>query len=1455
MENSAFTNNGTSSTSNAKLYGKSLTLEAGSQLTNKGVADFRYSGEGYDKAGSVVVDASSVQTGVGSAWAEFYGSDLTVRNQAEDSDISFENQAKAVFSGDAQVNNSVVVTGTKNYRDSSKATFSAASLSMDNGKFVNGSEAVFATTLEGEEPVYGNVTAFNGSEIANGLNFELRSEDEAAHIADSRALNLNAVMKGAALTLGKHTEGEADNSRFINVGTAQFTGDVLATDGSHISNVILAGSRNANPSLSGLGLTLDHASDLTNNGSAAFDGSVLIDNQSFVENKSLSGTTDPVAHLTGHDLTLNEGSYLTNNGSAVFAANEAGVGTGLISAAAGSYVENTTTVKAGSSGDQRAVLKGSGLTLTENSYLNNSGVSDFVREDGTGGVITADDHSYINNHSLSANLQAQLTGSKITLSDHSFLNNTGSAIFSGEAADAGNITAEKNSYITNTTEFAAKPAELTGAKLTLSDGSYLKNTGGKVTLSKDIEATDSCVENLSEASLGLAQLTASAMGIHGSEAANTHFTNTGSAIFGTTETVTGEDGSESEVFSRGKITASFTDFLNGAVKGEDGEITKTAGISGIVLKSGDIELNTGSFGNYASVDAENIDLTNANLHNDTDASVVFTDRFTVLADGKSVNRGSIAGNDLFELTALNPDGERAVLENDGSGSVAGASINVKRFVAGDNSKVDSTKTTIVANESTTVGGDFALKAGSSLDTGKLTAAANLAENADNYLFDLQDSDVWAKSARLDSDLSIDKTSVFTVGIRKPADNPARSIARAAGTDSGEEDSAVFTGKITNKGKIVTYVDVEQTGSVNSDGALAGGIEILGGDVNYTARDVINTAYIRGENVTFNQLDNAHVTIAGADSADGWNWLNNSTVNISEGNMNANELGTNGKLGDNVYNVAYAPTSARRPNPDMIDPIAGTDGRYVSWGILDKDWKENSHQVVLYANSVSREECTVVNVYSGGVFSVGHIQLDTENHDSAFINLKGGALETTLGQIFAGERYQDVIGVDEPHPKDPSSLVEEYTKLKDGVISSISTDAAPADSSFFVFTDNNVLVSTAVSVVQLLQDAGYNASVAFSGTNYASFNIDQANTLQSAVKSTGDPLNYRVIFTDTVLDNTTVADGAANRTMIVGTKNTEPVEGANILEAGNFGLGFKAVSNADTVHIQKGILYGADGEVRESGNQFVLIGSKATNIVSDYVFGKSHEEGGPLDSELFNDQTKLLIDAADGGLVTVGQESILSLGSPYAMGEDDRSLGWINKVEMSDKAQIWVRKGEFALWDLSGTGQNNIAITDDAILHTDWIKGAADVLNSNILYVEKSSGTVFNGSVDNRGVFDTRGETVLGEDGERVTHENTFTFSGALADEDGVARYNLWNQADSSSIHDKLVLEDGAKVLNDGSFEGKSLIVNDGTSVANNGTSSWNATVIDGTYTNKGSLALGEETHAVVLTVCWITIRT
>lgn len=193
-----------------------------------------------------------------------------------------------------------------------------------------------------------------------------------------------------------------------------------------------------------------------------------------------------------------------------------------------------------------------------------------------------------------------------------------------------------------------------------------------------------------------------------------------------------------------------------------------------------------------------------------------------------------------------------------------------------------------------------------------------------------------------------------------------------------------------------------------------------------------------------------------------------------------------------------------------------------------------------------------------------------------------------------------------------------------------------------------------------------------------------------------------------------------------------------------------MSNADDITIQE-------------GNEFVLVGFNGKETIDGYEFGKSHEPTGPLDSELFNEKTKLLTDASDaygntfdsegrpvGGSILVKDGSTLSLGTQFNTSNDSRTLGWVDAVDLSNDSNVVVRGGEFALWALNTGAEagNKVIVKDTGILHTDQITGSADVINGGILYVENSTGKVFNGSVANKGVFDTRGETVLNEDGLR-----------------------------------------------------------------------------------------------------------
>lgn len=70
----------------------------------------------------------------------------------------------------------------------------------------------------------------------------------------------------------------------------------------------------------------------------------------------------------------------------------------------------------------------------------------------------------------------------------------------------------------------------------------------------------------------------------------------------------------------------------------------------------------------------------------------------------------------------------------------------------------------------------------------------------------------------------------------------------------------------------------------------------------------------------------------------------------------------------------------------------------------------TERLILIASSLDASSGAVVNVNTGGVFSVENLNLQGAEKHALILN--GGAVETTLNQIFVGEGEKAAVGIEQ-----------------------------------------------------------------------------------------------------------------------------------------------------------------------------------------------------------------------------------------------------------------------------------------------------------------------------------------------------------------------------------------------------------------------------------------------------------
>lgn len=581
---------------------------------------------------------------------------------------------------------------------------------------------------------------------------------------------------------------------------------------------------------------------------------------------------------------------------------------------------------------------------------------------------------------------------------------------------------------------------------------------------------------------------------------------------------------------------------------------------------------------------------------------------------------------------------------------------------------------------------------------------------------LQKGQLFAGQTDVDGTLQITEGSRLIIGRRE---------------DEGIPDSSSTFGEhatVTNSGTIDLQGNLTNGGVINSE---HGTISIASG------KEFINEgSSIKVENLTGNGVTYTHnkgvLTVTGE-------WLNSSTVNLNYGVIDTrgavpSESSIPG-LGNNLYNVS---------TPNGVIAASGQTGSYNHFE--SGDWKNG--KTVLIASSLDASSGAVVNVNTGGVFSVENLNLQGAAKHALILN--GGAVETTLNQIFVGEGEKAAVGIEQKDPSTPNGLIGGYGDLREGVREGVRVDD---QKSWFIFTDENLMATDASSAIAVLSKNNMTSQVGFTGIISGQFNVSDANRFQESVLEDGSTQrDHDVVFYSTVLANQTDEQPSQNSVLVV--SNSEASEangGKNYLRVSNIGFGFQAVSEAENLEIS-------------SGKKFVLVGSSHA--------GFSHNKGDLTDEQVFDTGHKLLTSSSNGGSIAVKENSELYFGTEFL---DGLTSGWVQKTNIESGSSLTVRKGDFASWDLVNNGQ--ITITEGALLHNRKMLSSGTILNQGTLYLEKDhdDGTsgqfalTGNASIINEGLLDaSEGQTEITLNGASslVSEKETIaSFSTLTVNED------------------------------------------------------------------------------------------
>ena len=416
------------------------------------------------------------------------------------------------------------------------------------------------------------------------------------------------------------------------------------------------------------------------------------------------------------------------------------------------------------------------------------------------------------------------------------------------------------------------------------------------------------------------------------------------------------------------------------------------------------------------------------------------------------------------------------------------------------------------------------------------------------------------------------------------------------------DTTIATGKtLTAKGLDLQKANV--VGTLSNQGA-AGKIANLNmtRGANLVSNDelVIDTISA-AEGVTYTQTG-ATASIKAKDGT----WFKNSQINLQGGLMDRTAEG----LGmGNTYQVKAQGAS----------PIPGGD-------LNDDAWKNGMS--ILKVGTLTRDN--TVELQAGGLLEVGKITLDQGSKVGKTLTLNGGAIETTLDQMFEGLKvealnYETVGGNGKIEVSGASVLgVSKVGELKQQI-----KDHTTLTGGDIIFKDS-INVDQVTKVSQAInQVSGGDVTIHYTGKTDKVFTVDVANSLITA----NDPT--KIVFDTSTLYARDPATGTTGKTLYVGGQDSDGVKL-------NGTIGFSNVVETEKVVIQDGKGLALVGKADQ--NHSSLVGNNGSVDVkgakSELVLGTTYRENltGKLNAVTLTEGGKLLAKGGDYQVATITANS-------------------------------------------------------------------------------------------------------------------------------------------------------------------------------------------------------------------------
>lgn len=592
----------------------------------------------------------------------------------------------------------------------------------------------------------------------------------------------------------------------------------------------------------------------------------------------------------------------------------------------------------------------------------------------------------------------------------------------------------------------------------------------------------------------------------------------------------------------------------------------------------------------------------------------------------------------------------------------------------------------------------------------------------------------------------DATAVFNTAVLKGAGDFAGTVTGNGAVTFDAGSTYTGTGSIDAKADLNVNGNVTLTGNVTAAGATnvaanqtlqanaltLKGVNIAGNLVNGGTSTVEDLNMSEGakltttgaltvakgtavDKVTYEQSGDGSITFS-----DG-KWFSNSTINVFGGSL---ARGADGLGEGNTYVIKR----------DGAADITDTNG------IVGSDWTAGRTLVSVDTLDIANS----VTLQAGGVLDVDTISFTTENGQTKYLTFAGGALSTTLDQIFT-DVASDALDMEAMNSetgrieiKGNAVGLTSVGAIKDGV--KAHTDFTTGGD--IVFTDSAISVDLVSAVNSRLAAAGgTDITVHYTGQTAQVFDADVANRVID------NNTDVKAIFDTSTLYAQNTVNPTGGKTLHLGT--TEIADTTNIKGS----IGFRNVANTERVKITDGLTFALVGDVG-AGN---LIGTTGGTVEVSGA-GSTFMLGTLGRSEALTG-TVAKVTLAEGG-------RLFGKGQSYTITEVDAQNGTVQTDAAGALNATTLKLGASGV--LTNAGAMNVTTWNDVTGATATNSGALNVKNAatvaGTLTTEAGSSTIFtnkltvSGKVTNKSQGRAQGMQIAALD---VTANDAFVNEGNL----------------------------------------------------------------------------------------------